>query len=54
MKMDNEMDNGVFSDRGYEAVRPRNDEMLGWLIVASYRFNEVLISALFASVCPFG
>jgi len=53
MKMDNEMDNGVFSDRGYEAVRPRKDGMLGWLIVASYRFNEVLISALFASVCPF-
>ena len=46
--------NGVFNEWGREAARSLGDEMLGWLIVASYRFNEVLISALFASVRLFG
>jgi hypothetical protein len=43
----------VYIGREYAVVTPRNGVMLGWLIVASYRFNEVLISALFASVRPF-
>jgi hypothetical protein len=41
---------GMFEARGDVGVKPWLDEKLGRLIVTSYRFNEVLISALFASV----